>query len=329
MGLYLNAPIDHIKLQEDVLKKNADLKNQILNLETLQKMTEDLGIDATTMALKIWLEESPAQKKFLIDLKCDTPTVTPADDVQFVLLPALFYEKYPDVGAGGEHILQIAKRLQLNIQRAPVKSQGSVSTNGKIIAQYLEDHPSQKIVVMSLSKGTLDFRYAWENLLSPSARRKIKGLINIAGFTHGSPLTFEESRTFFSTLRLRLLGLLTGIEQKTLNELLPEFQNWQGPWNLPESIQVINLLPLPLSSHIQPSFKRRYKVLMKYGPNDGMTPLWTSLQLPGSTVPLWGADHFCRTPDTIQIMYQVFNYIVRHPSLRSHLESKPVELSAL
>ena len=58
-----------------------------------------------------------------------------------------------------------------------------------------------------------------------------------------------------------------------------------------------------------------YKWLARHhGPNDGIIPLTECLAYPGRLVPVWGADHFMRTPDLARLIYRLARYVAVDPS---------------
>jgi hypothetical protein len=76
---------------------------------------------------------------------------------------------------------------------------------------------------------------------------------------------------------------------------------------------VINLIGVPLHAHVQQrSLFKRYGWMQALGPNDGMALLPDLLVEPGDTYPLWGADHYFRTPQVSPLFYRVFRTVRLH-----------------
>jgi hypothetical protein len=82
--------------------------------------------------------------------------------------------------------------------------------------------------------------------------------------------------------------------------------------SLPPSLRVVNLIGVPLHSHVQQrSLFKRYAAMQALGPNDGMALLPDLLVEAGQTYPLWGADHYFRTPQVSPLLYKLFRYVRR------------------
>ncbi len=103
-----------------------------------------------------------------------------------------------------------------------------------------------------------------------------------------------------------------GLDFGLVRELDPAHLFWQGPLPLPEKLRVVNLIGVPLHSHIQQrSLFKRYSWMKEMGPNDGMSLLSDLIVEPGLIYPLWGADHYFRTPQVSPLLYRLFRYLRR------------------
>ncbi|HXF62400.1 MAG TPA: hypothetical protein VNK95_12330, partial [Caldilineaceae bacterium] len=80
----------------------------------------------------------------------------------------------------------------------------------------------------------------------------------------------------------------------------------------PPRLPVINLIGAPLRCHVQQrSLFKRYGWMERLGPNDGMA-LLPDLLAPGPVYPVWGADHYFRTPQVSALFYRIFRYVRQH-----------------
>jgi hypothetical protein len=81
---------------------------------------------------------------------------------------------------------------------------------------------------------------------------------------------------------------------------------------LPPGLRVVNLIGVPLHSHVQQrSLFKRYGWMQEMGPNDGISLLSDLVVEPGLIYPLWGADHYFRTPQVSPLLYRLFRLIRR------------------
>jgi hypothetical protein len=123
----------------------------------------------------------------------------------------------------------------------------------------------------------------------------------LAGHLLGSPV-----RRFHAHTICRAIGL----DFNLVRELDPEHAAWQRPIRLPARLPVINLIGAPLHSHVQQrSLFKRYGWMQALGPNDGMALLPDLLVEPGWVYPLWGADHYFRTPQVSPLFYRLFRFV--------------------
>jgi hypothetical protein len=105
---------------------------------------------------------------------------------------------------------------------------------------------------------------------------------------------------------------IIGLDFDLVRELDPAHPFWQGEVNVPPHVRVVNLLGVPLHSHVQQrSLFKRYGWMASLGPNDGMSLLRDLLVEPGVIYPLWGADHYFRTPQVSSLLYRLFRYLRR------------------
>ena len=71
----------------------------------------------------------------------------------------------------------------------------------------------------------------------------------------------------------------------------PSRQRLEGA-RLPDSIAVVNLVAVPLSGTVGPALYGGYKVLRRYGPNDGVVLLAETVWPGGANLVALGSDHF-------------------------------------
>nr|MBA3939050.1 hypothetical protein [Planctomycetota bacterium] len=64
----------------------------------------------------------------------------------------------------------------------------------------------------------------------------------------------------------------------------------------------------PLACHLRRPVARSAAWLARSGPNDGYVLLEDACIAPGHLVPLWGADHYLRTPELPPLLYRLLRW---------------------
>jgi hypothetical protein len=164
---------------------------------------------------------------------------------------------------------------------------------------------------VTLSKGGSDTRIALER--HPRLSQKLRAWINVCGLIRGTPI----SDSLLGT-RWYHRGLLKGYLAYTrahpdfVKELSSEPGALLGcPLNLPPGLRVINVIGLPLNEHLAPNARLRHARMAHLGPNDGSTLLHHAIIPGGEVYPVWGADHFMRTPEVPAILQRLLLYVER------------------
>lgn len=283
-----------------------------LTTPELARISTERGVDFATTLLYDRLRRSARHGEFIRDLEAIDAADAPARlSGKLLVAPAAFYREYPKFGGDGVVIREIAPRFGLEAAVIPVNSTGSVSNNARTIARALENETDDSIILASLSKGGADVRVALEDL--PELARKIRVWFNICGLVRGTPVSDSLMGT-----RWWQRGLLKGYLAYTRADrgLVGELASTPGSLlgrevNLPASLRIINVVAFPLCEHLSGNSRGRHERLARFGPNDGSTLLRDSMLEPGDIYPLWGADHFMRTPEVPVLMHRLLTYTER------------------
>ena len=320
-----NAPLcDELALAQDA----RQLIGQIPSLPTrdeLIDLSEKYSIDLATRTMYESLLVSEHGKFFesLNQLPLPGPEekrpFNSSPRVQIYIVPGMFYQEHPEVGADGSLVKQIALKYGLEAHIVPVKSTGDIVANSEILARQLEKEASQSIWLISLSKGSAEVRYLLQQ--ETVLNRKICGWVSIAGMPCGSPLADLKLRNSACSIYYRLLCRILGVNFAAIEQLQSIHPFWSN-YNWPALIDIIHVVPMPLAAHIQGPLRKRYRQLQIYGPNDGMVPIADILGLPGRFYPVWGCDHFLRAPQISFLLYRLFHYISSQSSLESKGETE-------
>src|SRR5258708_24864301 len=108
------------------------------------------------------------------------------------------------------------------VKRVPVESFGSLARNASLIADWLLQHKQQRVLLISLSKGSADLKVA---LALPNANElfdHVVAWISLSGLPQGTPLVAWLRRQPLRQLGVRLLLRLPGQRYSVVEELEPE-----------------------------------------------------------------------------------------------------------
>lgn len=222
-----------------------------------------------------------------------------------LVVPAGLYEELPEYAGDGSLVLAIAKKFGLNTLKIPVLSKGKISDNVNIIKECIEKE-KEPLYIFSFSKGSSDFRVFLESY--PELSKKVQLWVSICGIHRGLHLverfvSNSKLKTFFSKSLLNVVGI--PIEFVSDFSLGSRFLSL--PFALPKQIPTVSVVGFPIESHLKGTIRLRYQYLSQFGPNDGFTLLKDAM-IPGSKIiPVWGADHYFRTPKVSNILHQLFH----------------------
>ncbi len=163
---------------------------------------------------------------------------------------------------------------------------------------------------MSISKGSAEVRLMYQLFSDKVPAEKISYWFNVGGLARGSQFVDDMMRSSLRRAKTRAICLATGAQFRALHELQTHHPFWQATFIPPENTRLINILGVPLSSHIERTLVTRYNRIRALGPNDGMVLLADALISPGMIYPIWGADHYMRDARVIPILYRMFSYFL-------------------
>jgi hypothetical protein len=280
-------------------------------------LTQSKGIDFATAVFYQTVCNDPENQKFISAVQSYEIDATklPQSRGTLLLIPAAFYREHPIFGGGGDRILQVAERFGLTARRLDTLSKGSVTQNAEIILREFAKGLPRPLIIMTLSRGSSDLRMALQKNTSLAA--EFDYWIQICGLPAGSPLADHLAHS--KGLRgwfLRRAFQLQGIPWETVTELQTK------RYSLHElglsRDQVINIVGCPLEYHVVAgNIRTRFQKMKSLGPNDGFGLLPDSLAIQGRTYPLWGADHFFRTPEVNRFLYSLFFWLSEQPPFTS------------
>jgi hypothetical protein len=212
------------------------------------------------------------------------------------LVPGAFYrDRFQNSGADGKLVIAEAQRLGFTTTVAPTLSFGDLETNARIIADWLAQPYPGPIILISLSKGTADVKFALRDGRSRSAFNNVNAWLSLSGIWFGSPLVGWLLTRPLRSFLVRLLLAARGHSFRVVKQLGYDAEGLlSGDVEVPEHLDVLHVIGFPLVQHLCTSVSRRvHRRLTPLGPNDaGGILLGDIWRLPGTVYPVWGADHY-------------------------------------
>lgn len=278
-----------------------------LGRDELRAATAAHGCDlATAMACRA-AQGEPANAAFLAALAA-LPLTADAQvgrGQRLLLVPTMYHRERPELGGDGRLIAEIAARLGFTVETAAVASLGAIAPNAAVLADHLRGWARPGWVV-SLSKGTADLKRAL--LVEPGLAARVAGWISLAGMPGGTPLADPRPGRPIAHALLGAWLRLRGADGGMLPEMGREHAFSRAALALPAGLPTVDVVPMPLACHLRRPVARSAAWLARSGPNDGYVLLEDACIAPGHLVPLWGADHYLRTPELPPLLYRLLRW---------------------
>lgn len=266
----------------------------------LALIARDHGVDFATALLFQRLLQSPEHGRDIARINAISPDSGRAlgPDTRVVIVPGAFYRKFPQSGADGRLIREVAAKLGAESDIIPLEEFGPMKANADTIVEWLARQTCGKIILVSLSKGASEIKLALNARGAAQSFQKVTAWVNLSGLLRGTPMVSWVYARRFRQWRYRLILGMQGFKFDHVRELAP------GPeglldfeLRLPAHLRAIHVTGFPLAHHMTNSLGRRcHRRLRALGPNDGALLLADVCQAPGLVYPIWGADHYLRPP---------------------------------
>lgn len=314
------AVLEHLILQARASYTNYDYA--ALTPAVLAQLTRENGVDFATALWYDRVRSAEPHRAFIEAVEAiDADAALPPISARMLVAPAAFWREYPQFGADGAAVLAAARALGMDAEMIRTPSTGSVSENAYVIRDALEKEADGSVILASLSKGGADVRMALEQ--DPELTRKVRAWINVCGLVHGSPLV-DDMLDGPWWRRLAVRAFLA--RWRAGFGLLRELRHAPFPRaTAPAGVYVVNVVACPLSTHTAGAITKRHRQLAALGPNDGSTLLTDAIVDGGVIYPVWGADHYFRTPEAPQLIRRILPHLGAsgHLPPRSNVESSP------
>jgi hypothetical protein len=265
------------------------------------------GIDFATALLYDRVCRSEQHGAFIqsIEQLDGEPEAAFFSDVDAFVVPGAFHGQRRETGADGRLVIDAAKRLGCRTTLIDVPSFGSPADNAeRILRAFKSRRSNRRLVLVSLSKGSLDVRRALEHPDGAAAFRDVGCWISISGLATGSPLVGWLRQRPWRMLGVRMLFAWHGLPYSVLNEidrdavLRGEFCPQFAEVSKLSGLCVVHIVGFPLAQNLScPLARRGHRRLASLGPNDSTVLLADVCHLPGLVYPVWGADHYLKLPN--------------------------------
>ena len=288
-----------------------------LAVEALQEVTRQEGVDFATTLLFDRFKKSPQHGSFIREM--DALRQSPAQLPSFtsampkvVVVPGALYVERPDLGGDGRLIKEMLVNSGWPWSFIPLASSGSILENARRISEWLLEHSTEKIILVSLSKGGTDLSAALAGPQASSIFRNVVAWVNVCGPLNGSRmadwvLASRLRAGFFRAqfwLQKRDFALITDLRHK------PD-RTCDVPTRWPPNLKILHIVGFPLQRHMTTPFSSFcHRKLSVYGPNDGTILLSDLHTWPGNIYPIWGVDHYFR-PETVarEVVAAILKYL--------------------
>lgn len=271
-------------------------------------------IDLATCVLYHALLDSP-HGAFVADVDRRPAAALPSGaGLKVILVPGMFYREHPEVGADGAFLEGILRKCGFEVERAATRGRGSIAGNSGIVRAAIEAAGSRPLWLVSLSKGSAEVRHCLQGYARDGLPRSLRGWLNFSGVFNGSILADVRMRTPAQRFLVRMICRLAGVDPRLALELTRSNPLWSEGHAHLQRIRLVHVLGFPLPSHIQPLFSRRFAQASVFGPTDGVIRLRDALTFPGEVYPVWGCDHFARSPLISALAYRLAHVMADTPA---------------
>jgi hypothetical protein len=250
------------------------------------------ALDRATLALYERVRNSASTSRLLTALEAvDTGCIQTVPGLRIVLVPGILYRDYPETGADGAVLKEIAGRLSIPFDVIPLDGTEGLDVAADLIVQFLAALPTGAgLLVFSLSKGSAEFRHAIAKH-GHAAFQSVRAWVSVSGLPLGTP---SVELVLSRRIPLAMFSLWFWFKRWKLATVRHLLLHRPGArFHLPAHVRFIQVAAFPLQSDLQDARSRRLRRrLAAFGPNDGFAVLSELAELPGTVYPLRGVDHY-------------------------------------
>ena len=312
--------MDSLPPQETALLQRAAAYDapplEQLTSAALQRLTREEGVDFATAVLFDRLCKAPQHAEFIAKVKMGmaaTATSLPAVGWKIAIVPGALYLERPDLGGDGKIVREVAATLGVTTMVVPLASRGSVTENAERLASWLLQRPDEKLVLVSLSKGSTDLKRTLTRPDAAEVFRNVVAWVNVCGPLDGTQIV---NWLLDHRIRKALLKLQYRLQRRDFAFITELRRAEPAPVKLVPGMALLSLSGFPLQSHLTTRLSRFcHGIISRLGPNDGTVLLADAMQWPGEIFPVWGADHYFRPESTARaLLHAVFSILTQRLS---------------
>ena len=265
----------------------------------LASLAREEGLDFATAALYDLVSRRPETVEFRSQLRGALGRSRGKSTILIGIIPGAFHREHKRTGADGRRVVELFRRAGFRAETVPLASFASLRENSRAIVDWLEQRGEERVLLVSLSKGSADLKIALSLPEAKEAWRRVGGWVSLSGLAQGTPLVGWLRTRRLHWFGVQLLFWWRGYRRSVLEELDHGAGTPLAGWpRVPPHWRVAHVCGFPLRRHLKhPWALRGYERVASLGPNDGGgILLGDTLTWPGAIVPIWGVDHYLQ-PD--------------------------------
>jgi hypothetical protein len=253
------------------------------------------ALDRATKSLYASVRTAPKNRALWQALEGTRTVARPrAGNLRVVLVPGILYRDFPQTGADGAVVREVAAKLGIPFEMVPVDGTEGIERAANLItSRLLAFSEPNHVLLFSLSKGSAEVRHALSRPEARAAFQCVRAWISVSGLPFGTPTAETVLRRPLALAWLSAYFWFRRWKLKRVRDLL--FHRPNASFEIPPHLQFVQIAAFPLHAQLRDRRSRRFqKRLAAFGPNDGFALLAELAALPGALYPVWGADHYLR-----------------------------------
>ena len=309
-----------------------------LTCERLQAISDCDGLDFATAVLY----HQVRRRHFACSERLDELYRTPAmdahfNDCAFVYVPNLGYLADPKSRTVGAAVCSVAESAGCRSYEVETEPTEDLRANGRIVCEALAKCQEQKIVLMSVSKGSADVKMALRADNGGRAFRNVVAWIDVCGLANGTPVVNPLATACSQELKEQIVQMFRNRDPAIVRGCLAvahELGYGKGfplhdPVDTPSHIMRLNVVGFPTRRHLANDVSRAlYESASRFGPSDGYGVLREMVTNPGDVYPIWGTDHYFHNGIDVQrLAATLLAYVaeqLKRSNVRSSIGASPV-----
>ncbi len=303
--LFLNAIGDNVELANRAREILPALRGGIPGTVDLSNLTERYGVDVAASVLHQSIVNHPLHAPLINRIQhADVAAASVGPSVRIFIVPGMYYQEYPAIGASGALFRQVAERCGIAVQTVPTSSRGSIAHNSAILHEFLSGNSAEPYWLASVSRGSAEIKWLLHNKSQADYLQNLKGWVSFNGVVRGTHLIDGVIQNPLKRTIAKGVALSRRVNPVLIDEMNPQRDEWQ-PVRLPQDCLHLNVISIPVTWDVTERVQKRFRQLAPLGPNDGVALLGDYSREPGFLYPVAGTDHLMRTSELSSLMYRL------------------------